>query len=95
MTKSLREWLAEGEQIYNDSMREYQALLTQIDELEQRIAAKKAEVNEIARVTGKPPVEGRVRAVAEILDAEQVQSLHAIPPGRMAQALGGRGSAVR
>ncbi|MFI5378135.1 MAG: hypothetical protein ACHRHE_02405 [Tepidisphaerales bacterium] len=54
--KSFKEWLGEGEQIYAQTMSEYEELETQLADLQQRLAQKKAEVNEIASVIGKPAV---------------------------------------
>src|SRR5438552_18168679 len=61
VTKSLQDWLTEGEQLYNTALAEYQSIESQLDELEARLAAKKAEVNQIAQVVGKPPVESSRR----------------------------------
>ena len=54
--KSFKEWLSEGEQIYAQTMSEYEELETQLADLQQRLAQKKAEVNEIASVIGKPAI---------------------------------------
>ena len=64
MTKSLQEWLHEGEALYESALAEYQALEGQLDELEARLAAKREEVNQIAQVVGKPPVEPTRRLAA-------------------------------
>ena len=57
MTTNLNEWLAEGENLYNNAMGEYEGLVRQLEELEQRLAAKRDEVNQIAKVINKPEVE--------------------------------------
>ncbi len=54
--KSFKEWLTEGEQIYAQTMSEYEALETQLADLQQRLAQKKAEVNEVASVIGKSAI---------------------------------------
>jgi hypothetical protein len=63
VSKTLRDWLAEGEQLYSAAMQEYQSIEAQLDELEVKLAAKKSELNQIAQVIGKPPVEGNRRHV--------------------------------
>lgn len=90
MTKSFKEWLGEGESLYNSTLAEFQQLEQQLVELEQRLAAKKAEVNQIAQVIGKPPVESQRRLSAELVDPGQANS---VPnsPATIARALTGRG----
>ena len=91
MSKSLQEWLSEGETLYNAALKEYQGLETQLEELEAKLAAKKAELNQIAQVVGKPPVESARRVVtAELVDAHGPNS---VPnsPATIARALTGRG----
>ena len=68
VTKSLSEWLTEGEALYNAALAEYQNIEAQLDELEARLAAKKAEVNQIAQVIGKPPVESSRRLTAQLVE---------------------------
>lgn len=90
MSKTLRDWLAEGEQLYADAMQEYQSIEAQLDELEVRLAAKKSELNQIAQVIGKPPVEGNRRLTAQLVDDHGPNS---VPnsPATIARALTGRG----
>ena len=89
MTKSLNDWLAEGEALYNAALAEYQQLEAQLDELEARLAAKRAEVNQIAQVVGKPPIENSQRLTAQLVDDTGPQS---VPnsPATIARALTGR-----
>jgi len=42
-----------------------------LDELEAKLASKQAEVNQIAQVIGKPPVEGNRRLTAQIVEPER------------------------
>lgn len=91
MNKSFRDWLTEGEQLYNAAVAEFQQLEAQLAELEQRLVGKKAEVNQIAQVIGKPPVAesgNNRRLTAEIIDPGQN-----VPnsPATIARALTGRG----
>jgi len=55
--KSLHEWLGEGEELYNSLISELERVQQQVNELQQTIATKKVEVNQIAHVIGKPGVD--------------------------------------
>ena len=90
VTKSLSDWLSEGEQLYNAALAEFQSLEAQLDDLESRLAAKKAELNQIAQVVGKPPVESTRRLSAELIEAHGPNT---VPnsPATIARALTGRG----
>ncbi len=90
MSKSLTEWLQEGEHLYNQALKEFQAIEAQLDELERRLAEKKAELNQIAQVIGKPPVEANRRLTAELIEEHGPSS---IPHSQqtIARALTGRG----
>lgn len=91
MSKSIKDWLDEGEQIYGAAMNEYQALEGQIMELEQKLAIKREEVNVIAEKLGKAPIETSRRQLnAEIIDRGSPNS---VPnsPNTIARALTGRG----
>ena len=98
-TKNFKDWMAEGEQIYGDSLAEYQGLQTQLDELEQKLIAKREEVNAIASVIGKPPVDPPRRAGHAQANAAAVQLVDRdvsgapIPASRntIAKALVGKG----
>ena len=93
VSKSFRDWLSEGEQLYAAALNEYQGIEAQIDDLEQRLLAKKAEVNQIAHVIGKPPVEGNRRLSAQLVesDAHNMNNVNSAPAGNVARALSGRG----
>jgi hypothetical protein len=90
VTKSLHEWLQEGESLYNAALQEYQNIESQLDELEAKLAAKKAELNQIAQVVGKPPVESSRRLTAQLVEDHGPNS---VPnsPATIARALTGRG----
>jgi hypothetical protein len=90
VTKTLQDWLSEGEQLYNAALAEYQSIEAQLDELEAKLAAKKAEVNHIAQVIGKPAVESSRRLTAELVEQHGPNS---VPnsPATIARALTGRG----
>jgi len=88
--KSFKDWLAEGENLYATTLKEYQAIEAQLDELEAKLAAKKNEVNQIAQVIGKPPVESSRRLTAQLVEEHGPNS---VPnsPATIARALTGRG----
>src|SRR5579884_2093692 len=67
VSMSFQQWLQQGEMIYQNALREFHAIEAQLDELEQRLVAKQAEVNQVAAVIGKPPVEGTRRVSAQIV----------------------------
>jgi hypothetical protein len=92
--KTFRDWLSEGERLYSTALGEYQAIEAQIEDLEQRLAGKKAEVNQIAHVIGKPPVEGNRRLTAQLVDGDS-HSVNTAPAGNIARALSGRGLTAR
>jgi hypothetical protein len=86
-TKSLRDWLAEGEQIYNQAMGEYRSLEAQLEQLEKSLGAKRTEVNQIAQVINKPPVEPTRRLSAQLVEVQEVPTV----VGNVTRALTGRG----
>lgn len=55
--KTLQEWLGEGEEMYNSLLAELERVQQQINELQQTVAQKKTEVNQIAGVIGKPGID--------------------------------------
>ena len=66
MSNNLQTWLNQGEQLYSAALNDFRSLEAQIDDLEQKLAAKQAEVNQIAQIIGKPAVEGTRRVSAQI-----------------------------
>jgi hypothetical protein len=95
VSKSFQEWLNEGQMLYDAAMADYRRLEGQLDELEKQLAAKQAEVNQIAAIIGKEPVEGNRRLSAQI-----VEPAHTGGPGggnapnsaaAIARAITGRG----
>ena len=89
MSKNFQEWLSEGERLYEVALHEYQDLETQLDELEKRLAEKHSELNQIAHMIGKPPVENSRRVSGLVVEPER----NAAPssPAAIARALTGRG----
>jgi len=89
MAKSVTEWMHEGEEIYSATMKEYRDLESELDELEKRLLAKKEEVNQLAQVISKPPVENQRRVAAQLLE-ERSANIASNPPVTIARALAGR-----
>lgn len=65
-TTSLQAWLSQGEQLYAAALNEFRSIEAQLDDLEQKLAAKQAEVNQIGQVIGKPTIEGSRRLAATL-----------------------------
>jgi hypothetical protein len=80
VSNNLQTWLSQGEQLYSSALNDFRALEAQLDDLEQKLAAKQAEVNQIAQIIGKPAVEGSRRLSAQLTPAPMVVEE---PPERM------------
>jgi hypothetical protein len=97
LMKSFKEWIAEGETLYNTALTEFDELEKQLADLEAKLADKKEEVNQIASVIGKPPISlsGRSETVrvsaAHIVDRD-APSGGSIPASRqtIAKVLAGK-----
>lgn len=93
---SFQEWLQQGEDLYNNALREYHDIEQQLGELEARLVEKQSEVNQIAQVIGKPLVEGGRRLSAQLVNAgvvDMVPAERTAPPGsnaNIARALTGK-----
>jgi hypothetical protein len=85
--KSIKDWLAEGELLYNQALAEYQSLRAQLEQLERTLAVKNTELNQMASVIGRPPAESGRRLSAELVEAETIPSV----AGSVTRALTGRG----
>ena len=72
MASAFQEWLQQGEQLYATALREYHDLERQIADLEARLAEKQNEVNQVAQIIGKSPVEGNRRLSAQLVSADNV-----------------------
>ncbi len=94
MSNSFQDWLQQGEALYSTALNEFHAIEAELDELEQKLVAKQAEVNQIAQVIGKPPVEGNRRLSAELVSAEIVDIPERMQPSSsnatIARALTGK-----
>jgi len=78
--KIVQQWLSQGEAIYAGLVKECQTLESQLEDLETRLAAKQAEVNQVAAIIGKPMVEGNRRLSAQLVTSYAPEG--ASPPGR-------------
>ena len=72
MASSFQEWLQQGEQLYNSSLREYHDIERQLIDLEARLGEKQNEVNQIAQIIGKPMVEGSRRLAAQLVSSTEI-----------------------
>jgi hypothetical protein len=88
--KSFKDWLAEGDTLYQQALREYQELEAQILDMEKKLAIKKDELNQIASVVGKQAPEPARRGQVELIDNHGVGSVPNTP-ATIARALTGRG----
>lgn len=79
MVGNFQEWLQQGDSLYQTAVKEYHAIEAQLDELESRLVAKQAEVNQIAQVMGKPPVEGSRRLSAQLVATEVIEAPDRVP----------------
>jgi len=85
-----QQWLSQGEQLYSAALNEFHALEAQLDDLETKLAAKQAEVNQIAQMIGKPAIEGNRRLSAQMIAAEVIDV-----PGRHPNHTGSSASIAR
>jgi hypothetical protein len=73
VSNPLNSWLSQGEQLYVSALNEFRALEAQLDDVQQKLAAKMQEVNQIAAIIGKPTVAaargGPASPMADIIDA--------------------------
>ena len=91
MSKTIKDWLNEGEALYDQAIEEYRRLEAQLEELEAKLAEKQDEVNQMAAIIGKSPVElNHRRPSVQIVEGHAPGS---IPASRstIAKALTGRG----
>jgi hypothetical protein len=91
-----QEWLQQGDALYQAALKEYHAIEAQLDDLESKLVAKQAEVNQIAQVIGKPPVEsnrrlnGQLAGGTEIIDVPERGPTGAGSNASIARALTGK-----
>lgn len=68
MSKSIKEWLAEGEQLHAAALQEYESIEARIVDLEHQLEAKREEINELAQVIGKKPLEANPQRAVQIIE---------------------------
>ena len=94
--RSFAQWVAQGEMLYQAMMKECHALESQLSDLEGKLAAKQAEVNQLAQIIRKPPVETR-RLSAQLVSSYSPDAPPApLAAPQIARALsGGRPPMIR
>jgi hypothetical protein len=93
MASAIQEWLDQGERLYQAALQEYHTIASQLDAMEQQLAAKQAEVNQIAAIIGKPTIDEARKMTAQIVAAPMIEE-RLTPMGNsnanIARALAGR-----
>jgi hypothetical protein len=72
---SFQAWLQQGEQLYSTALNEFHAMEAQIEDLHAKLVAKMDEVNRIAQMIGRPPVEGSRRGSVELVPAQIIDDV--------------------
>jgi ferritin-like metal-binding protein YciE len=95
VAENIQEWLQQGENLYQAALRDYHALEAQLIELETKLVAKQAEVNQIAQMIGKTPVEPTRRQNTQLAAPEIIDLPERAPGGvgsnaNIARALTGK-----
>jgi hypothetical protein len=90
MPKDVQQWIQEGEEIYNGLLGEHREIESQIEELEQKLSAKQADVNRLAAIIGKPPIESTHKLSAQLVNSEVVDTYSNGTMNNIARALNGR-----
>lgn len=91
MTKDIEQWLGQGEEIYNKLLGEYREIETQIEDLERQLAQKQSEINQVAAIVGKAPMENALRVTAsQVVSGEVMEDYGSASANNIARALNGR-----
>src|SRR5690242_13763263 len=64
-----QQWLQQGETLYQNALKEFHHIESQLEELDARLAAKLTELNQIASILGKAPIESTRRLSAQLVAA--------------------------
>ena len=64
-----QQWLQQGESLYQNALKEFHHIESQLEELDARLAAKLTELNQIASILGKAPIESTRRLSAQLVAA--------------------------
>lgn len=78
---NFQEWIQQGDTLYQAALNDYHSIEAQLDELESKLVAKQAEVNQIAQVIGKPPVESTRRLGGQLLAPDVIDAPDRGPTG--------------
>jgi hypothetical protein len=62
VSNTFQNWVQQGESLYTEALEQFHQLEVQLADLERQLVEKQEEVNRIAQMIGKPPVEGTRRA---------------------------------
>jgi hypothetical protein len=89
MARTIQDWMREGEELYESTVRDCQNLESQMQDLEQRLADKHSEMNRLAQILGKPLADSPRRVTAQIID-DQGAATNISTPSAIARALSGR-----
>jgi hypothetical protein len=92
MARTIQDWMHEGDELYESTMRDCENLESQIRDLEQRLADKHDEVNRLAQILGEPLAHNGRRVTAQIVEDTASQAV-VNSPVSIARALSGRGLA--
>ena len=76
VSNTLQTWLSQGEQLYAAAMNEFHSLEAQLEELEKKLQAKQTEVNQIASIINKPPVESSHRGMMQLSPPPMLMDEH-------------------
>ena len=74
VSSPFQQWMEQGEDLYAAALHDFRSLEAQLAELEVKVAAKQAELNQIAQIVGKPAVEGNRRVSAQIVHGDIVDA---------------------
>jgi hypothetical protein len=96
---TIQQWLQQGESLYQTAVKEFHAIEAQLQELEGRLTAKLTEVNQIASLLGKSPVESARRpnamSTTQIVSSPPIEEMERHQPNpssanNIARALTGK-----
>lgn len=79
MASTLQEWLRQGEVLHGTLVKEYQDLEQQRRDLEEKLNAKRTEMNQVARMMGLPATDGDRRPAAPAESAAATEDPAAAP----------------
>ncbi len=87
---AIQQWLSQGETLYEAAMADFRAIENQLVDLEAKLTEKRAEVNQIAHLIGKPPAETSRRLSAQLIEDRDRPHHRQWRPPTLRMALAGR-----